>query len=370
MDRSQSGDSAQWTELLLSLPQPHLLQTWQWGELKGKYGWQAERHYWHEAGVCRAAAQILFRTHTLPGIGIPLTIAYCPRGPVLDWSDSALRHRVLADLPLLAQTRSAIFLKIDPGVSVGTGEPGSPEAAEDPLGRSVCQDLAAAGWRASAEQIQFRNTYTLDLRAAENDLLAGMKQKTRYNIGLAQRKGVQIRQGGIQDLDLLYRMYAETCLRDGFAIRKPEYYRDAWGAFIEAGSAQALIAAIADEPVAALLVYRFGPTAWYLYGMSRTVHREAMPTHLLQWEAIRWARARGCSLYDFWGAPDRLDSGDPMWGVHRFKAGFGARLVWTIGAWDLPLRPALCALYSGVLPKVMAVWRARGHRQTRQSIDS
>jgi ferredoxin len=104
-------------------------------------------------------------------------------------------------------------------------------------------------------------------------LLYRMKQKTRYNVGLAERRGVHIRHGELADLPLLYRMYAATSVRDHFVIRDEGYYQDAWGAFIAAGLAQALIAEVGGEPVAGLIVYRFADKAWYLYGMSTDRHR-------------------------------------------------------------------------------------------------
>src|SRR5574342_54174 len=130
---------------------------------------------------------------------------------------------------------------------------------------------------------KFRNTVTLDLRLSEADLLARMKQKTRYNVRLAEKKGVHVRPGSPADLDLLYRLYAETSVRDGFVIRSADYYREAWGSFIEAGLARPFIAEVEGEPVSALILFRFARTAWYMYGMSREAHREKMPNHLLQW---------------------------------------------------------------------------------------
>jgi peptidoglycan pentaglycine glycine transferase (the first glycine) len=106
-----------------------------------------------------------------------------------------------------------------------------------------------------------------------------------------------------------------------------------------------------------------------MYGMSRPIHREKMPNHLLQWEAIRWAKAQGCSIYDFWGAPDDFKSADPMWGVFRFKEGFGAQIVRTIGAWDYASRPILYRLYAVALPKILALMRKLGRVKTMHSLD-
>jgi lipid II:glycine glycyltransferase (peptidoglycan interpeptide bridge formation enzyme) len=294
---------------------------------------------------------------------------YCPRGPALDWSEEALRRSVLADLTTIATQHSVVSIKIDPDLPVGYGLPGEPDSEEVALGQWIMEDLAQAGWRVSSDQIQFRNTLTLDLLLSEDEIMAGMKQKTRYNIRLADRRGVVVKRGGMQDFDLLYRMYAETSTRDGFVIRKPAYYQDAWGAFIHAGMAQPFIAMVEKEPVAALIVFRFGETATFMYGMSRSAHREKMPNHLLQWEAIHWAKEQGCKMYDFWGAPDHLDPKDPMWGVYNFKRGFGAKLVRTIGAWDFPVRSGLYWIYSTAKPLMMSVLRAKGRAQTRSLLE-
>jgi len=359
-----------WNKIVTSLPDGHLLQSWQWGQLKEKYGWQAERLAWQSpSGSALAAAQVLRRELPIPALGSRFPVFYCPKGPVLDWSNAALRQRVLSDLQSIAAQRGAILMKIDPGLAVGIGFPDDPQSMDIASGMQTLQALISQGWKASRQQIQFANTMTLDLNQSEDELLAGMKQKTRYNIRLASRRGVSIRLAGSGDLDLLYRMYAETSLRDGFVIRKSAYYDDAWRSFIDAGLAQPFLAEVEGEPVAGLIVYRFGSTAWYIYGMSSNLHREKMPNHLLQWEAIRWAKAQGCTTYDFWGAPDEPGETDRMWGVYRFKDGFGASLVRTPGAWDFTTRPALYWGYSVALPSLLAMLRLRGRAQTRQSLN-
>lgn len=362
------GDPATWDQALLELPQPHLLQTWTWGAIKRAHGWTPQRLLWHSsAGEPLAAAQVLQRTLGPPGLSF--TVFYCPKGPILEWDRETLRGQVLTDLRDLAEDNSAVQLKLDPDVPVGRGVPGSEEEEPSPLGPALEQQLAASGWQPSPEQIQFRNTMILDLRRSEDEILADMKQKTRYNVRLAGRRGVEIREGSLEDLDLLYDIYAETSLRDGFVIRSRDYYQTAWGEFIEKGLAQPLIAEVESEPVAALIPYRFGERAWYLYGMSRDRHRKKMPNYLLQWEAIRWAKARGCTSYDLWGAPDSFDRSDPLWGVYRFKRGFRATVFRTIGAWDYTPRPLIYSAYHRLLPPVLDVMRLFGRRQTASNLD-
>ncbi len=367
------GSPTEWNALTAALPgQPgHLLQAWEWGEFKSRYGWRAQRWAWRDSeNRPRAAAQILRRSLFPAFPFVPsFPVLYIPKGPLLDWGDSALRERVLDDLQTLARRERAILIKIDPDIPVAP-LPLRPLSPEERGSEGQLEALLQQrGWRFSPDQIQFRNTVTLDLSRSEDDLLAAMKPKTRYNIRLAARKGVRVRLGTPNDIDLLYRLYAETSVRDGFVIRHADYYREAWGSFMQAGLAQPFIAEVEGEPVGGLIAFTFGRTAWYLYGMSREAHREKMPNHLLQWEAMRWAKSRGCTLYDFWGAPDVFVESDPMWGVWKFKEGFGGQVARHIGAWDYAPSPWRYRLYTAVLPKVLDVMRRQGKQQTQAALD-
>ncbi len=368
LDRFEGGRQA-WNGLAGSLPGAHILQSWEWGRFKSLYGWQPERLVWRDSrNGPSAAAQILLRTVRPGRIGTGLRVAYIPRGPLLDWKDAGLRARVLADLETYARSRGVIFIKIDPEIIVGRGIPGDADSVEEPDSQTILAELKERGWVESAEQIQFRNTVWLDLTGGEEDWLARMRQKTRYNVRLAARKGVRVRLGGREDLELLYRMYAETSVRDGFVIRPADYYRQVWDDFRQAGLAELLIAEVDGEPAAGLVLFLFGGRAWYLYGMSRDAHREKMPNDLLQWEAMRRARARGCAVYDLWGAPDDFDPQDSMWGVYRFKEGLGGEVIRTAGAWDYPARRILYPLYTRTLPAVLSWMRRRGKERTRREV--
>lgn len=360
------ADQASWNELIAGLPDPHILQTGEWGAVKAQFGWTAHPLVWERSGSTGAAALALERSISLPGFPDLLRMIYVPRGPLLDWGDRDLRQSVLEDLTGFARERGAIFLKIDPEVPIGTGIPDSPDATAHPIGEAVREELRSGGWMFSGEQVQYRNTIVIDLAPDEDDLLMAMKQKTRYNVRLAGRRGVVVEAVGRESLGELYRMYAETALRDGFAIREEGYYRALWAAFLDGGMLEPLIARVEEDAVAGLLLYKFANRSWYLHGMSLDRHREKMPGYRLQWEAILRSKAAGCAQYDLWGAPDRFREEDPMWGVYRFKEGFGGTIVRHIGAWDLPLRPVLYGLYTRALPRIMAVMRRVGRLRTRQ----
>ena len=328
-------DPSLWNTTLAALPYRHVLQTWEWGQFKGRWGW-TPRYFVNEEHT--AAALVLRRTVS----PLKLSILYVPKGPALDYRDAALADRVLDDLVEVARRDRALFIKIDPDLP-------QPD-------RAILLDR---GWRYSAEQIQFRNTMLIDLTHSEDELLAAMKPKTRYNVRLAQKKGVTIRLGDLSDLDLLYAMYAETAQRDGFIIRPIAYYRDAWGSFIRSGLAQPLIAEVDQQAVAGLILFRFADRAWYMYGMSRNLHRDKMPNHLLQWEAMRWSKMQGCTVYDLWGAPDELNENDSMWGVYKFKEGLGAEFVPHVGAYDFVTSRAGYWLYTQAMPRVLNMMRRR-----------
>ena len=361
----------QWDALIGSIPGAHLLQTWEWGQVKARFGWEPQPKTWYnEDGSQIAAALILGRTIAIPGLPASLRVLYVPKGPLLrDWGEAGLRRKILGDLRDLALEQGAIFIKIDPNVRLGTGIPGSEPGSEDTIGNNVRSDLIDFGWRFSSEQVQFRNTMLVDLQPAPEGLLERMKQKTRYNIRLAERKGVTVRPATLDDLDLLYQMYTETAVRDGFVIREREYYHAVWRIFLQAGMVEPLIAEVDNQPVAGVVIFRFAGQAYYLHGMSRPLHREKMPNYLLQWEAMLRAREAGCTVYDLWGAPDEFQISDPLWGVYRFKEGLGGRLVRHIGAWDLPVRPFYYKVYQDFLPRLLEIMRRRRRRETLGETD-
>jgi lipid II:glycine glycyltransferase (peptidoglycan interpeptide bridge formation enzyme) len=313
-----------WTNWLEERPDAHLLQTAEWGDLKAAFGWEPVRIISDEG----AGAQILFRR-------LPLgwSLAYLPK-PALgsDWRQ--LDADFWRQVELSCRRRRAIFLKIEPDAWE--------EEALVPLPQLI----------RSPHNIQPPRTIVVDLRGSEDDLLARMKQKTRYNIRLAQKKGVRVRPW--DDLEAFYRLMQTTGGRDGFGVHSLEYYRRAYQLFQPGGMGELLVAEYESLPLAALMVFRRGQRAWYFYGASSDEQRNLMPTYLLQWEAMRWARERGCLEYDLWGIPDEdeatLEAGfekrrDGLWGVYRFKRGFGGTVKRAAQALDWVFQPFWYRLY-------------------------
>ena len=331
-------DSNVWNAALHTLPCAHILQSWIWGELKESRGWRPLRFLWRVGDRVTAAAQLLVLHHG------SLRLGYVPKGPIVDWADASAVDEVLSQLALYAREHGFLLLKIDPDVRADTEQ-----------GRAVELLLAQRGWRASFEQVQFRNTMTLDLRPDLDQLMAQMKPKWRYNIQLAVRKGVTVRDATADELPSLYAMYAETAARDSFVIREEPYYLDMWQRFMRAGLSWSLIAEVRGVPVAMAILFHFGTCVWYMYGASRSTQRTFMASHLLQWHIVRRAKEVGCTFYDLWGAPDTLDATDPRWGIYRFKEGFGATFVPHIGAYDYTPNVWLYRLYAFLRPRAVAL---------------
>jgi lipid II:glycine glycyltransferase (peptidoglycan interpeptide bridge formation enzyme) len=338
-------DASQWDTFLSRYPHAHLLQTGEWGELKSSFGWLPVRLVSGEAG-----AQLLFRR--LP---LGMSMAYLPKGPLGQVGDLPFTagqnailpydHPLWAEIDAVCRVRRAVFLKLEPDAWDDLGDPTRPPP----------------GYRPSPQTIQPPRTLLVDLRGGEEAVLMRMKQKTRYNIRLAVKKGVAVRPSA--NLEIYHRLMQVTGERDRFGVHSREYYQRAYDLFHPRGACELMVAEAEGQPLAALMVFAHGRRAWYFYGASSDDHRDWMPAYLLQWEAMRWAMRCGCQDYDLWGVPDAdeetLEAGftqraDGLWGVYRFKRGFGGELRRSPGPWDRVYRPEVYWLYR--------LW-ARGRRQ-------
>lgn len=327
-------DAAAWDSFISAQPRPHLLQTAAWGLLKTGFGWQP-------AAVRAGAAGALVFFRPLP---LGQSLAYVPRGPLVDWQDPNESQALLAALDRTCRARRASFLKLEPDLS------------DEP---SYADLLASLGFRPSPHPVQPRRSLVVDLAGGEADVLARMKQKTRYNIGLATKKGVTARAAEASaDLDRFNALMQTTGARDGFGIHAPAYYRRAYELFHPSGRCELLLAEYQGELLAGVMAFVQGRQAWYLYGASSDHERQRMAPYLAQWAAMRWARAQGATTYDLWGVPDEdeaaLEAGferrhDGLWGVYRFKRGFGGRLVRSVGAWDRVYNPVFYWAYLAYL---------------------
>ncbi len=310
-------------DLIQAFPNAHLLQLPEWAEFKSHFSWQSQIF-----NNQSAYAQVLFRT--LPA---GYSIAYLPKGPLgTDWSS------LWRQIDLECKKRKTVFLQVEPDLNL-------------PLPAQV-EAQFAQGFIREEHTLQPRQTISISLEAGEEELLAAMKQKTRYNIRLAAKKGVVVR--STPDVKGFYEMMLTTGNRDGFAVHNLDYYQKVFDSFSPSGKCVLLAAYYEDTPLAYLMLFLSGSRSWYFYGASDNNQRNLMPTYLLQWEAMRWAKAQGAVEYDLWGIPDAgedeleanfSDRSDGLWGVYRFKRGFGGQIERTSPAFIKVYKPLLYKLY-------------------------
>jgi len=293
----------------------HLLQSWRWGALKEQFGWRVERFaVLGERGV--ALAQVLFRHR------MGVSIGYIPRGPVMPEGDSVATEQLWREIDAAARKRRALTIIVEPDVAIPFG--------------TINRRRFLTGPR----PIQPARSVKVDL-ADDETLLGQMHQKTRYNVRLAQRRGVSTTIAPVNDESLaqFYALLVDTSARNEFEIHTADYYREFFNQF---GDSSALIfAEIEGKPVAGVAVVSFGDEAIYMYGASSTRDRAHGAGFLVQYEAMRWSRDRGCKRYDLWGIPaeepssTRVDDGDRIagtsgsdWrGLYEFKTRFGGTIV-------------------------------------------
>jgi lipid II:glycine glycyltransferase (peptidoglycan interpeptide bridge formation enzyme) len=316
-----------WKEFIAAIPQAHILQSPAWGKLKSVYGWEP---VWIING--EIGAQIL-----LQRIPLGYRIGYIARGPLSQTGVPYLSSQWIDfqdELDQICHERKVVFLKIEPDIW-----------------ESIDQQ-PPKGYRVSPHSIQPPRSILVDLGGTEDQILQRMKSKTRYNIRLAAKKGISVKK--LDDVNVFYELLANTSDRAEFGIHTLEYYQDVYNLFKSDGHTQLFLAEFEGEPLASIMVFVYGRRSWYFYGASSDSHREKMPTYLIQWEAMRWAKEHGCESYDLWGVPDEnletleenfTNRSDDLWGVYRFKRGFGGDLVRTHGPWDKVYSPLLYRLY-------------------------
>ncbi len=329
----------QWNEFVARCPHGDVLQCWEWGELKQRTGWQPLPVAVTEGGCIVAACLILKRR--LPLIGGCLF--YAPRGPILDFANEAAWNDLLGEIREIAKAHRAMVLKIDPAVASSRTD--------------VLTILKQAGFQPARGNedfggVQPRYVMKVDISGDLDDLMADFKSKTRYNVRLAERRGVTTRDGQREDVDDLYRILETTARRDGFAIRDISYYYDMWDLIIARDLGEMFLAYVEEELVAGTIAFTLGHQAWYVYGASSNRHRNLMPNYLLQWRMMQWAKQRGCTVYDMRGVAREVDgeAQGEMAGLNRFKRGFAAKYVEYIGEWDLVFRPGTYRLFNIAQP--------------------
>jgi lipid II:glycine glycyltransferase (peptidoglycan interpeptide bridge formation enzyme) len=300
-----------------------LLQSGFWARFKEAHGWKGYPLSYTLNGERKT---LLVLSRRIAGL---FSIGYVPHGPELPadddfkWNLAAMAREIQGYLPL-----GALFVRFD-----------LPEAGS-PLSRP---------FKKASDDIQPPDTVILDLVQDEETLLSGMHKKTRYNIKLAEKKGVTVRRGTPEEIDAWYEIYRITADRDKIAPHSREYYKRIFSLSKEYGPGSPewilYLAEHEGELLAGNIVCRCGKTATYVYGATSNSKRDLMPAYLLQWTAIQEAKAADCTRYDFHGIPPADDPRHPMHGLYRFKTGFGGIILHRMGSWDFPYTRLVYPLY-------------------------
>lgn len=310
-----------------SHPKGNFAQSYLWGKQKPMWQWDAIAVR-GEDGAIRGSLAVM--TRKVPGIG--RTLMYGCRGPVCDLDDRETFSQLLDGAKALAKKYKSYVIKIDPDV------PSSNTA--------FSSMLQSFGFRAKEggknfEAIQPRYVFRLNVEGkTEEELLANFHQKWRYNIRLAERKGVTVRICGKEMVPAFSDLMLTTGVRDGFVTRKPEYF----AAMLDNLGEHARLYMAFDPnntPIAGTLAIHYGDKVWYLYGASSNEHRNLMPNYLLQWRMIQWAVETNCRIYDFRGVSGDVSEDNPLYGLFRFKQGFGGDFTEFVGEMDLVLSPVI-----------------------------
>ncbi len=317
------NEKQKFNQFVSSHPNGHILQSFEWGQVK---------KCWDPLPLVieknnKIIASILILKRKLPMVN--KAIFYAPRGPVLDITDESLFDFLLKEVKKLAKKHNAIVLKLDPATPVENSK----------LVNYLMKSFKSLNRGKGFQGVQPRSVFRLDLTPSEAELFANFKSKTRYNIRYAEKKGVKITDGSFEDLKPFYEILVETAIRDQFRIRSYSYYVDMWQNLYPSGNLKLFLAyaptSEGEKLIAGTLAFIFGDKAWYIYGASSNAHRNFMPNYLLQWSMIKWAKNNNCSLYDFRGVPSDTSESNPLYGLYRFKVGFGGKYTQFVGEYDL-----------------------------------
>jgi lipid II:glycine glycyltransferase (peptidoglycan interpeptide bridge formation enzyme) len=329
-----------------------------------------------------AGAQVLLRPIPCSGY----SLAYIPRGPVINWADAPLCQTFFTALHTFLHARRVAMLRMEPDVpesicppSLRPGKPLISPPSDPPAayfgglygavqGTAIAQRLTRMGFRRTRDRVQLLRTIAIDLTSDEQTIRRRQKPKWRYNTGLAARKGVTIRPAeSLEEVQRWYELMEITRKRDRFAGHPFAYYRRAWELLGAAYQAQLLLAEYDGKLLAGAFITLIGKQGIYLYGASGNERRHLMPNHLLQWEAMRWAKAQGATLYDLWGIADSDDPAHPEAGLTCFKRGWGGQVITYIGAFDYVYAPTPYLCFWGgraIMQQITALrasLRRRGH---------
>lgn len=304
-----------------------LLQSWGWGDFQKALDLKIIRLAALDGrGELVAAAQLI--RHDLP---FEYNYLYCPRGPITNQLKIDSSNVFIDEIKKIGGNEKSFLLRVDPAWLLGTES-----------------RLTAAGLRKSDAEVQPKCSLIIDISPDEQVIAAGMKQKTRYNIGLAQRHKISVRVSTeIQDIEIFWQLTKETAGRDGFKPHAKDHYKKLFEVLSRDGTVKLLIAEYDNKAIAASMVSFFGKTATYLHGASSDLYREVMAPYLLQWHGIIEAKRAGCERYDLGGVNGQTFTNKRWQGITRFKTGFSPSILpheW-VGNFEVVLNPVVYSMY-------------------------
>lgn len=321
----------EYTEFLENHERCNFQQSLEWGEVKANW---IKEVVLAEDENHKIIGSICVLIRKMPIFG---NIMYSSRGPVCDIHDKAVLEQLTEGIKELGKKYNAFVYRMEPDIK-----------KEDSEFRRIVEEI---GYKVKddakdfKDEIQPRFVFRLDIKdKTEEEILANFHQKTRYNIRLATKKGVVIKEGTREDLKDFHKIMIETGSRDGFIIRPLEYFEKMYDE-LAPKHMKLLMAYYEDKPISGIIPIMYGNKTWYLYGASSNEHRNLMPNYLLQWEMIKQAIQNKCDMYDFRGVSGVVDENHPQYGLYRFKKGFGAEFTEFIGEVYLPFKPITHKLY-------------------------
>lgn len=297
----------EYEEFVSASAKGHFLQSYNWSKVKDSWKWEAAAVRDENGKICGAFSVLIRKVP-----GLPYTLMYSARGPVCDVHDKNTLKELTDAALFLAKKHKAYAFKLDPDV-----------LSSDTEFIEIMKELGYKHTPGSKDFDGIQPNYVFRLNVknkTEDELLAAFHQKTRYNLKLSVRKGVEVRLCGKEMLHDFSRIMLETGNRDGFVTRPESYFATMMDALGE--NCRLYMAFLEDKPIAGTLAVHYGNKVWYLYGASSNKHRNAMPNYQLQWEMIKWSVECKCDIYDFRGVSGDISPENPLYGLYNFKKGF------------------------------------------------
>lgn len=304
----------------------HPLQSWSWGEFKKSMGAVPERIGFYENGKLVAGVQIIFSKV----LKTNFTVGYAAKCTYIQDDDIYI-------LTQLAKKHNAIFIKLEPNYYLPVDNANNTEKSDEILQKN---NLLLSNKIIPAKALFTHYDFHLDISRTEEELMSSFHSKTRYNIRLAERKGVKIIDNTTKDGIRNYiRLMEETTKRQKFFNHNAEYFYKIFEEFPK-NQLRIFEAVYNDEVLTSWLLFTFKNKLYYPYGASSNSHRELMPNNLIMWKAIQYGKEKKCTTFDLWGClgPD-ADPSDPWYGFHKFKSGYNPQLVEHVGAYDFIHKP-------------------------------